>query len=137
VQRVTLALIAASLGLSAGCADLRGMMSLQRDLAREFGTSAISINLSQGNLTVAFVNSPAGQLPDSGKAAFARRVAECVRDHYVGYRDLALVRVGFTRSTTVGPLSTSSTEVPYTFTPSELGAPTSSPRDANAGRPSN
>src|SRR5438552_1295893 len=56
------------------------------------------------------------------QSAFARRVAEYVRDHYAHYDQLQSIQVGFASVKGVG-ITVSSTRIPYRFTPSELGPP--------------
>lgn len=55
------------------CADLKDMLSLQRGLAQEFQTQAISININNSvNMTILFSNSPVAQSSDSEQSVFAR-----------------------------------------------------------------
>ena len=115
-------LVATTLAL--GCADLRDIMTLQQGLAREFNQSAIGVNVNNSvSLTVTFSNSPAADLPDAERAAFARRVAEYVRDHYPHYSALQTINVGFASVTKTGPVTYTNSSVPYRFTPSDLGQP--------------
>ena len=112
-----------------GCADLKDILSLQQGLAREFQTSAISVNLNNSAyLTVVFSNSPVADSSDAAQSAFARRVAEYVRDHYPHYDQLQSIQVGFASMKGVG-ITFTSTRIPYQFTPSELGMP-SQPKSA-------
>ena len=106
-----------------GCADLKGILSLQRGLAREFQTSAVGVNLhNSAYLTVTFSNAPIAEQPEHEQAMFARRVAEYVRDHYAHYERLQSIQVGFASVEGVG-ITFTRTRVPYRFTPSELGPP--------------
>jgi hypothetical protein len=99
-------------------------MTLQQELAREFETSAITVNINDGTyLTIMFSNSPTAELPDSDQAAFARRVAEYVRDQYPRYDSLKTIAIGFAKVTGVGPITYTDSRVPYTFTPQDLGRP--------------
>lgn len=112
-----------TLAAALGCADLKDIITLQRGLSHEFQTSAISINLNNSRyLTVTFTNSPTADLPEPEQAAFARRVAEYVRDHYARYEQLQSIQVGFSSVKGVG-ITFTSTRIPYRFTPSELGPP--------------
>lgn len=118
--------VLATIGFAAAlaCADLTEILSLQQGLVREFGTSAISVNLNgSGSLSVIFSNSPIAALTDSARAAFARRVAEYVRDHYAHYERLQSIQVGFASEKGGFGVRITSTRVPYRFTPSELGPP--------------
>lgn len=107
-----------------GCADLKDIFSLQRGLSREFHTNAVSVNLNNSAyLTITFGNVPVADSAESARAAFARRVGEYVRDHYGHYERLQSVAVGFSSSSSAGPVRFTSSEVPYRFTAAELGAP--------------
>ena len=102
---------------------MKAILSLQRGLAREFQTSGIGVNLNNSAyLTVTFTNSPVAEASETDQAAFARRVAEYVRDHYARYAQLQSTRVGFSTVKGIGVRFTS-TRIPYQFTPSELGPP--------------
>jgi hypothetical protein len=106
-----------------GCADLKDLLSLQQGLAHEFDTSAINVNLSNSAyLTVVFSNSPVSNRSEPERAEFARRVAEYVRDHYPRYDQLQSIQVGFASVKGVG-ITFTSTQIPYRFTPAELGPP--------------
>ena len=106
-----------------GCADLKDILSLQQGLAREFQTSGISVNLNNSAyLTVVFSNSSIADSSEAAQSAFARRVAEYVRDHYAHYDQLQSIQVGFASVKGVG-ITFTSTRIPYRFTPSDLGPP--------------
>jgi hypothetical protein len=120
VRRLALGLISLAL---IGCADLKDLLSLQQGLSQEFAPSAINVNLNNSAyLTVMFSNSPVADLPEVERAAVARRVAEYVRDHYAHYDQLQSIQVGFAKVKGVG-ITFTSTQIPYQFTPSELGPP--------------
>ena len=109
---------------TSACADLKEMMSLQQGLAQEFHTPAINLNLNTSRtLTVVFANSPYADLQSGEQSAFARRVAEYVRDHYAGYARLQRITVGFATVRGGGGMQFSTSRLPYTFTPQDLGAP--------------
>ncbi len=106
-----------------GCADLKDIFSLQRDLSHEFQTSAINVTINNSAyLTIVFTNSPVADLSEPEQSAFARRVAEYVRDHYARYDQLRSIDVGFASVKGVGVTFTR-TRIPYRFTPGELGPP--------------
>ena len=114
------------------CGEFGDMLALQRGLVHQFGMDAVSINVNNGNvLTVTFTNSQAATLPDPDRAAFACRVAEFVRDHYREYPSLARVNVGFARVSSVGLVTISHTDVPYSFTTADLGTPRDTTESAN------
>ena len=112
---------------AAACGDLKEVFSLQRGLAHEFNTQAISVNMNTYNgnttITVLFQNSPVAQAPDSEQAALARRVGEYVRDHYSRYAQLQSIDVGFSSVKGGGFVRMTQTRVPFRFTPRDLGEP--------------
>ncbi len=111
---------AAILGLAA-CADFKDLIALQRGLMAEFPTAVINVNLTNDHLSVLFQDSTTANLAEVERAAFARRVAEFVRDHYAGYDKLANVSIGFSQTKRLGPLTSTRTETPYSFPHAELG----------------
>jgi len=106
-----------------GCADLKEIMSLDVALMSEFHEQGIHIDLSNHALTVTFANSTRATEPDSAKAAFAWQVAEFVRDHYPHYSSLETITVGFSKVSKTGPVTVTTGEASYQFTPHDLGAP--------------
>ena len=120
--------------VASGCAEvssLRDLASLQAGLATEFQEPGTSLHLNNRvQLTITFQNSASAELPAAERAALARRVAVYVRDHYPGYAELQTIHVGFVRRVAVGPVTSTRTEVPYRFTPAELG-----PGPADSTRP--
>ena len=111
---------AAILGLAA-CAAFKDLIALQRGLMAEFPTAVINVNLTNDHLSVLFQDSTTANLAEVERAAFARRVAEFVRDHYAGYDKLANVSIGFSQTKRLGPLTSTRTETPYSFPHAELG----------------
>lgn len=120
----------AALGLTAvllvaagvGCGDLKDLFVLQQGLAGEFHSSTINVNLSSTRLTVIFQNSRVADLPEADRAMVARRVAEYVRGHYPAEKRLESIDVGFTSVRGGGGFSISTSNVPYRFAASDLGA---------------
>ena len=116
-------LVATTLAV-AGCADLRDIMTLQQGLAKEFNEPAIGININNtAYLTITFANAPADTLPEKYRAAYARRAAEYVRDHYTHYSSLQSIDVRFASVTKTGPVTYTQSSTPYHFTPADLGPP--------------
>jgi hypothetical protein len=112
------------------CGRLSDILALQRTLVHQFHTDAISVNVNNGTvLTVLFTSSDAAMLAGPDKAAFARQVAEYVRDHYRDYAGLDRITVGFAQRRRAGPVTLGSTTESYSFTTMELGAP----RDTTEG----
>jgi hypothetical protein len=102
---------------------MKEIMSLDLALMSEFHEQDIHIDLSSHALTVTFANSTRATAPDSSKAAFARQVAEFIRDHYSHYSSLEMVNIGFSKVSKTGPVTVTSGEAIYQFTPQDLGAP--------------
>ena len=69
------------------------------------------------------------------KAAFARQVAEFIRDHYSHYSSLEMVNVGFSKVSKTGPVTVTSGEATYQFTTQDLGAPRAEPKARKTGEP--
>jgi hypothetical protein len=114
--------------VSLGCANieatnrvLRELQGLQPDLAREFGEPNITLAINNATLTVVFVNSSLAALSTPERSDAARRVAEYVRDHFESYASLQTIAVGFQVRHAVAGVSAARTEVPYTFSTSDLG----------------
>lgn len=124
------ALLAAAVVSLTACADFKDLIDLQRRLMAEFPRTAININVTNDHLSVLFQDSTTATLPETERAAFARRVAEFVRDHYRDYDRISEVSVGFSQTKRLGPLTSTRTDVPYSFSRTELGpalAPAAAP----------
>jgi hypothetical protein len=135
--RTLLRMLPALLLASTACADIAELVVLRRGLSQRFPQGSISINLTNGTaLRVVFVNSAVADQPEAARARTARQVAEYVRDNFSRFDSLQTISVGFTRSRKLGPVRTTSTDAPYSFTPAELRAPRAVPRpDSAAARP--
>ena len=97
--------------------ELKGLVTLQRRLAAEYHTNAISVNINNAvHLTVTFANSPMGQLPEDEREGAARGVATFVLGHYPRADTLRTITVAFSSRTSAGPLTITRGAVP-------LGAP--------------
>jgi hypothetical protein len=111
-----------ALAVLAGCADLQDLRTLASDIGRDFGTANVNIGLNNRvNLTVTFTDLNPAVVPDTAHPAFARRVAEYVRDHYPGYGRLHTVRVAFADQMGAGPVRVTRGTATYEFTPAQLG----------------
>ncbi len=121
----------------AGCGDLAALATLQRGIASEFHVADVSVNLkNHDQLTIVLANSPLNAQTPEQRAVTARRVAEYVRDHYARFDSLTTIAIGYGAKQSAGPISVSSTVVPFTFTPAELrAAPPAAPHDSAAARP--
>lgn len=99
---------------------IHDILALQQGLMQQY-REAVTVNVGDSVLTVTFQNSKRASLPEAERAALAHGVAEFVRAHYGGYGQLARVQVGFTTAHQYGPVSTSRSEVPYSYAVSDLG----------------
>lgn len=120
--------IALFLALSlAGCHFFAQLFALQKGMGARFHATPTSINVNSGThgtvMTVLFGDSAHMNLPDSDRAAFARDVAEYVRDHYQDYPTLTSVTVGFTSTQDYGVVHVTRNQAPYSFSREELGPP--------------
>jgi hypothetical protein len=106
----------------AGCGRVSDDLALQRTLVHEYHTDAIAVNVDRGSvLTITFTSSDATMLAGADRAAFARQVAQTVRDHYRAYANLQRITVEFPH--------TSHANQSYSFTRLQLGAPHTPARD--------
>lgn len=103
-----------AVGGGLGCGRGTAILALQRSLVHQFHTDAISVTVSTGaDLAVLFTSSDAAVMAGPDRPAFARQVAEYVRDHYAGYAALSRIDVVFTRT---------AQRDSYGFTTTELGS---------------
>ena len=103
--------------------ELKGLVALQRRLAAEYHTNAISVNINNAvHLTVTFANSPMGQLPEDEREGAARGVATFVLGHYPRADTLRTITVAFSSRTSAGPLTITRGGNAYRFAPAELRA---------------
>jgi len=123
-----------SIVLVASCGDLKALMTLQQQIAQRFEAPTVSVNLNNNQyLTIIFQNSPLAALPPDERASLAHNVALFVRDHYPGYSRLSTVSVGFATQRKAGMINVRHSEVPYSFSPSDLGQP--QPGDSAEAKP--
>lgn len=120
--------IALLLALSlAGCHFFAHLFALQKGMGARYHAAPASINVNSGTqgtvMTVLFGDSAHVDLPDSDRAAFARDVAEYVRDHYPDYPSLASITVGFSSTQDYGVVHVTRNQAPYSFSREELGPP--------------
>ncbi|HKV52741.1 MAG TPA: hypothetical protein VJO52_16220 [Gemmatimonadaceae bacterium] len=129
---ILLACVLAHCGMQQTIHDI---LALQQGLMRQY-QEAVTVNVGDSVLTVTFQNSKEASLPEADRAAMAHDVAEFVRGHYAEYGRLARVQVGFTTVHQYGPVNTSRSEVPYSYTVTGLGAaPQAAPAAAHASAP--
>lgn len=105
------------------CRD-EGRMQLSNELSERYGTAIVGARDSLANaLVVVFPSSPFAERADAERRGTARKVAEYVRDHYLGYKGIDKVTVEFL--TTKEMLADTLKHIParYTFTRADLGPP--------------
>jgi hypothetical protein len=119
--------LAGVLLLLAACEALSDLNALRLGLQKEF-ESAVSVNLTNDRyLAVVFENSEAANLAETERAAFARRVADYVRDNYSSFQQLEEVSVGFRSTRRIGPVGTQKSSAPYVFKRDELAEKSQNP----------
>ncbi len=119
--------------------QVKELVVLQRQLASEYHTNAISVNINNAvHLTVTFANSPMGQLPEDEREGAARGVATFVLRHYPHPDTLRTITVAFSSRTRAGPLTITRGGTAYRFAPAELRAAVhaveKAAADSSAGR---
>jgi hypothetical protein len=100
---------------------LADLQRLQQGLSRDLHEPNITVNTTNNTLSIVFVNSRLAALPEEQRTKTAHRVAEYVRDHYRRYSTLSSITIGFQTSKGRMGVRVSTTTVPYTFQPAELG----------------
>ncbi len=105
----------------AGCSEMREVLALQRGLAAEFGTEAVTVSVEGSTqMTVAFINSPFSEETRTEQALVARRAAEYVSEHYKQSDTLVAIYVTFGERRSVALASVTETGRPFRFTPEGL-----------------
>jgi hypothetical protein len=117
-RRLHLPVLALLLASAAACRD----GGLESALSERYGPAIVDFApASSRDLRVTFLDSPFAERVDAERRKTARKVAEYVRDHYLGYKGLDKVTVLFaTRKET---LAMKHIAASYTFTRAELGSP--------------
>ena len=77
------------------------------------------------SVVIVLRNSKKDGLPDEERKAYAKQIAEVIRDSYSGYGQLNDVQVVFMNG---GALKPTPSGNPYIFTTAELGAPVPKPK---------
>ena len=107
----------------AACFDMSALADLQvvaSAIGQRYGQAA-NINLtSSGELTITFQNSPFAELPAMERDTLAREVAAFAFASYPGRENLTSVSVGFQSVHGVAGFTVSRSQVPYTWSASEL-----------------
>ncbi len=104
-----------------GCQALQDIAALQKALGQKYPGSNIHVQVVNGaTCNVTFVNSTVAGQSSEEQQAFAREVAECVRDEYPGYGSLEQVNVLFTSLSQWGPVSVKNTAAVHRFPRKEL-----------------
>jgi len=105
----------------AACADLKNVMALAEALQVHYHLPA-NVNINNGShLAITFQNVDASLKTDSaGRAAFAHDVAVFAKAHYPAAEELDDISIRFATVSSSGPLTTTRTDAPYSFTVAEL-----------------
>jgi hypothetical protein len=114
------ALLALALTACGMMGDLRDLSALQTAVAKSYGETA-AVNLSNGKLlTVTFQNSKFATLDGPSRSDFARGVAVFAFTQYARRDSLTSVSIGFRSVKGAGGFTLTTTDVPYSWTATEL-----------------
>jgi hypothetical protein len=107
--------------LAVGCAGLQDVMTLANSIRQRYQVPA-NVNINNGtHLIITFANLPPSVTADSvGRAVFAHDVAEFAEHQYREATKLEDVTIGFSKVSSIGPITVSRTEAPYRWTVAEL-----------------
>ena len=125
-MRATRLVLCLSLVVFAGCKvmnQIGELAGIQMIIAKKFDEPGAACAPDGNSVVVMFKNSKRENLPDEERRAFARQVAETVRDHYSGYAKTETIEIAFAK----GGLKPEIIGEPYSFTPAELGPPVKPP----------
>jgi len=101
--------------LVAGCAEVRGLVTLRSSLSEEFPEAQVGVGLTDGlMLTVTLADSALVGAPCDRQVRLALRIARFARDHYEPFDSLQSVSVSYTRRSGRGAAATSS-HLPFRF----------------------
>ena len=120
-MRPRLGNLLAVLLLAPGCRDAVSLMSLRRELVKEFPNDTIGVSLTDGlALTVTFVKDSSAKAPCDSLTAFALRAAAVVRRNYEGFDSLQMVSIAFAHRESSGSTKTASSHLPFRFSRTAL-----------------
>lgn len=120
-MRPRLGSLLAVLLLAPGCRDAVSLMSLRRELVKEFPNDTIGVSLTDGlALTVTFVNDSSAKTPCDSLTAFALRAAAAVRRNYEDFESLQMVSIAFAHRESSGSSRTTSSRLPFRFSRAAL-----------------
>lgn len=109
--------------LSAGCADLPGLLSLRAALNHEYPGTAIGVRLTDESiLTVTFADSSWQHASCENRVAQALQVATFVRHNYNAFNSLRLINLEFVSPDGSNATAQSAPHFPIRFEPTALAA---------------
>jgi len=115
--------LAALLSLATlACVDLRAVMDLAKAMQAEYHMPVnVAIN-NESHLTITIPMEAVAELKlsDEDRADFARRVARFAASHYRSETPLTDVRIVFESASSIGMVTVTRSDTPYTFLASEL-----------------
>jgi hypothetical protein len=103
----------------AACAQFKDMLALSSALQKQYGVQAMVKMTNSTHLTITF-----DQIPDAvekagddstARAQFAREAARFVKANYPGAAELEDVTIAFSHVRSLGVVTITHTEAPYTF----------------------
>lgn len=104
------------------CQTLKDLSDLNRQIAEKFKHGARLSIRNNGNLVIAFENSPLADLPAAERKQFAHRVAQFAYQHYSHPEALNLIGVVFQSRQAYGPVKITKAEPMYLWNVKELAA---------------
>lgn len=114
-------LLAASIVLLAGCADLKDLAVVSHAIESRYHTPAVVFLGSRSHLVVTLRNAPPALTADSAQqVAFAREVARLAKHTYPHPEALADVSVRFAAVRSSGPVTRTRVNAPPKWTSAEL-----------------
>jgi hypothetical protein len=126
-MRATRLVLCLSLLVFAGCkmmSNIGELAGIQMIIAKKFDEPGAAVAPDGKSVVVLLKNSKKAELPEEERKAYARQVAETVRDHYSAYASTDAIHVGFAKGS---GLKVEVVDEPYIFTPAELGPPAPEP----------
>ena len=123
----SVACLTAAVLLLAACGEMKAMLALALALQKQYGVAASVKETNEAHLTVTF-----DQLPDAvekaggdstARARFAQDAASFVKAKYAGAARLQDITIAFSHVRSVGPVTITHTEAPYTFAMRDIPPP--------------
>lgn len=108
--------------LVAACADMKALFALSSALQRQYGVAATVTLSNDSHLVITFQEPPPAmaKADSAGRAQVAESIAAFAKAHYPGAGQLEDVTVAFAHVRTMGPLTITQRDAPYSFAVHDL-----------------